>query len=135
MKFNVVFKSIILCAMLVLLTVTPVLAGAHSFTIAWVGPTTEILANDCTKVGAAITKPFTYTVAWRVTGAPAWTTAEVVTPPYTITNLLGDTIYEVQVGAHYSGGTVFCFSSPLSVRTLADQPPAACTSVTPSNIQ
>jgi len=135
MKFNNVFKAIVLCAMLVLLTVTPVFAGAHSFTIAWVGPTNEILTSDCTKVGVALTRPITYTVNWRITGAPTWTAAEVATSPYTITNLVGDTIYEVQVGAHYSGGTVFCFSAPLSVRTLADQPPAACTSVTPSNIQ
>jgi hypothetical protein len=135
MKFNAIFKLIVLCAMLVLLTVTPVFAGVHSFTVAWTGPTNEILANDCNQVGAAITQPITYTVNSRILGAGTWVAAESATTSYTFTNLLADTVYEVRVGAHYVGGAVFCFTSPVSVRTLADQPPAACTSVTPSNIK
>lgn len=125
----------IFLSLLMVIWSIPLMAGDHAVNIQWVGPTNEVLNDDCAQVGEVLANPINYTVQIRKTGVTTWSTVETTDTSLEIGGLDAVTVYEVRIGAHYTGGTVLCWTDVESVTTPADQPPAGCSSLSVTSIR
>jgi len=123
------FGLAILLSSLLLIWSLPLAAGDHAVNVQWDGPVNEVLNDDCSQAGAAIANPLSYTVQYRKVGNVQWLEVETAVTSVDISGLEASTDYELQVGAHYTGGTVLCWTAPVVVTSLPDQPPQACTNL------
>lgn len=79
----------------------------------------------CTS-GDPITGTWAYTVQYRAKGSTTWLELETASPTAALSGLLWSTTYEVRVGAHRTGYSVACWSTPVEKMTASEPPPGAC---------
>jgi len=70
-----------------------------------------------------------FTIMWRIKGTQTWNTIESLTPTAEITGLPFDTTVEVQVGSHYPGKPVLCYSAISEITTDAQPAPGTCSAI------
>ena len=126
-------KTVIVAAVLLLLSVTPWAVGAGTVQIAWDPPTHRIVGNDCSTQGDAITTAeamlVEYTFSYRVKGTQAWTNVEATQPTVTLESLPYNTIYQCSVGAHWPGETALCATGLVEFTTGIGPPPGNCSNL------
>jgi len=123
--------GLIVACLMVAFTLSATAADICTVTATWQPPGYYATDGMCNAQTQAVdpAEVIEYTVHWRIKGATEWNTMEVNQPIVTISALPFDTTIEVQVGAHYPGEPVECFSAISEIKTAAKPAPGSCSTL------